>query len=255
MSRQHTQKRLSSLELSVNLKVIIFGAGLGGLACAIAYRQHGLDVTVLERTPEIRPVGAGIQLPSNASRIMRRLGLYAKLSQHGAVVVQNDTLRSYRSGEILARKTAGPKMAEMYGAEWMVIHRAEYQKLLLEEATRIGVCMRTDCHVIRLNGNCTSAVLQIGEEVASDAIIGADGLWSSVRTAVLGAESLPSETGDLAYRGTFTAAQLYATGNREIGELLEYSDVQVWLGPEKHVVFYPLKANGEYNLVLVYVCR
>lgn len=240
--------------MSVNLKVVVIGAGLGVLACAIACRQHGLEVTVLERTPEIRPVGAGIQLPSNASRIMRHLGLYDKLSQHGAVVVQNHTLRSYRTGEVLARKTAGSKMAETYGDEWMVIHRAEYQKLLLEEATRIGVYVRTDCHVIRLNGSCTSAVLQTAEEVFGDAIIGADGLWSSVRTAVLGAESPPSETGDLAYRGTFTAAQLYASEKREIGELLENSDVQVWLGPEKHVVFYPLNASSEYNLVLVCVC-
>jgi salicylate hydroxylase len=236
---------------AAKLHVVVVGAGLGGLACAIACRQHGLKVTVLERTDEIRPVGAGIQLPSNASKIMRRLGLSDQLTQHGAVLVQNHTLRSYMSGEILARKTAGPTMARDYGGAWMVIHRAAYQQLLLDEAIRLGTNLRTGCEVVRVEEMQNAVFLHTGEKVVGDVIIGADGLWSFLRSVVLGVQSLPSETGDLAYRGTFTAAQLQATGDMAIQELLEESDVQVWLGPDKHVVFYPLNGKDEYNLVLV----
>lgn len=239
--------------MSTQLKVVIVGAGLGGLACAIACRQHGLEVTVLERTDEIRPVGAGIQLPSNASRVMRHLGVGGKLTQHGAVVVSNHTLRSYKTGRVLARKLAGQRMVQIHGSQWMVIHRAEYQILLLEEARRLGVVVRTACDVVGAS-QAGSVVLRTGEEIAGDAIIGADGLWSSVRTAVLGTESPPTETGDLAYRGTFTAEQLRAVaagGSREVEELLEDSDVQVWLGPEQHAVFYPVNGKDEYNLVLL----
>ena len=159
-----------------SLRVVIVGAGISGLACAIAFRQRGINVTVLERKPEFRPVGAGIRLPANATRAMRALGLYERLKDHGAVVVQNHVMRAYDSGRVLACKTAGGEMTELYGSEWMVIHRTRYHSLLLEEAIRLGTDVRIGCEVLEVEAqpSITFVTLQDGRVVGGDVIIGAD---------------------------------------------------------------------------------
>ena len=235
------------------LKVLIVGAGLGGLACAIACRRQDLEVIVLERTPEFQAIGAGIQLPANASRVMKDLGLYDRLKEVGAVVVQGHNIRSYKSGQSLGRKIAGRESIAKYGSEWMVIHRADYQKTLLEEAKAAGAQIWTDCEVVRTHFDPanTSIELRDGRTLTADAIIGADGLWSKMRDEVLGYQSPPSETGDLAYRGTFSYDQLADIEDEGIKTLLRDGDVQVWMGPSKHVVFYPVRNRTEFNLVLL----
>jgi salicylate hydroxylase len=77
------------------------------------------------------------------------------------------------------------------------------------------------------------------------------GLWSVLREHVLGRPSPPAETGDLAYRGTFTRSQLAHLNDEKVNKLLDDSSIQVWLGPEKHVVFYPVRNGTEFNLVLM----
>ena len=71
------------------------------------------------------------------------------------------------------------------------------------------------------------------------------------REIVLGRPFPPTETGDLAYRGTFTREQLKGLENERMNQLLEQSKLQVWLGPGRHAVFYPLRNHTEYNLVLM----
>lgn len=68
---------------------------------------------------------------------------------------------------------------------------------------------------------------------------------------VLGRPLSPQETGDLAYRATFTRHQLERLGDESVSGLLDQSNIQVWLGPGKHAVFYPLRNRAEYNLVLL----
>lgn len=80
-----------------------------------------------------------------------------------------------------------------------------------------------------------------------------EGLWSNMRETILKRPFSPEETGDLAYRGTFSREQLLALKNERINKLVDQTNVQVWLGPNKHAVFYPLRNHTEYNLVLMYV--
>lgn len=79
------------------------------------------------------------------------------------------------------------------------------------------------------------------------------GLWSHLRELVLGRPFPPEETGDLAYRGTFSREQLMALGKDRINELLDQTHMQVWMGGGRHAVFYPLRNNTEFNLVLMWV--
>lgn len=197
---------LPHVNMQQRLRVVIVGAGIGGLACAIACRQQGLEVTILERSNEILPVGAGIQLPPNATRVMRHLGLEAALQIAGAVVIEGHNLRSYASGNPVRRRPLGQTALDLYGSAWMVIHRADYQRMLLDAAVQHGVQLHTGCEVIRVKSfqDC-SVQLKDGRVFEADVIVGADGLWSVMRNEVLGRTSAPNETGDLAYRGTFRA--------------------------------------------------
>lgn len=74
-----------------------------------------------------------------------------------------------------------------------------------------------------------------------------------MREIVLGRPMPPVETGDLAYRGTFTRGQLESFNDERINALIKKTNVQVWLGPSRHAVFYPLRNNTEFNLVLLQV--
>lgn len=93
------------------------------MACAIACRrsEHPLDVTILERSEELLPVGAGIQLPLNATRVMAHFGLAEKLKRAGAITVEGHMLRRYRDGHKVVRKPLGNQAAAAYGAEWMFV--------------------------------------------------------------------------------------------------------------------------------------
>ncbi|RFU80700.1 hypothetical protein TARUN_1524 [Trichoderma arundinaceum] len=237
------------------LHVVIVGAGLGGLSCAIACRKCDppLQVTILERTAEFKPIGAGIQLPPNATRIMEDFGLLTKLKDFGAVVMENHTLRRYSTGETIVSKPLGLMAKQRYGAEWL----ADYQRILLEEALRLGAKIRNGAEVVaadseyeRKHGKAC-VILKDESQVYGDVVVGADGLWSVLRNHVLGRPSLPIETGDLAYRGTFTRSQLQELKDDRVTELLSDSNIQVWLGPEAHVVFYPVRNKDEFNLVLL----
>ncbi|KAH8819142.1 putative salicylate hydroxylase, partial [Xylogone sp. PMI_703] len=237
-----------------SLHVVIVGAELGGLTCALACRQGNLllAVTILERAPDMLPVGAGIQLPPNATRIISHLGLLEKMKESGAITMEQYTLRRYSDGRVVVEKPLGDRMREIYGAEWLVIHRAEYQNLLLEEALNAGACLLKNAEVVGVGSESNAGVTaEAALRKAADIIIGADG--SKPLSNILIQPSPPSETGDLAYRGTFSREQLMSFQDERILELVEASKIQVWMGPNQHVVFYPVRNKTEYNLVLIKV--
>ncbi|GFG22428.1 putative salicylate hydroxylase [Aspergillus udagawae] len=231
------------------MKVIIVGAGIGGLACAIACRQNHLDVLILEQSAEILPVGAGIQIPPNGARIMRELGVLPQIEEKGMKLEFTD-LRRYKDGRIITSMPCGDFVVKEYGAPWIVIHRADYHQILLDKARDLGVEIRLGALVEKVLVDETAVV--VGKEtITGDVIIGADGLWSHVREVVLDEPHPPEETGDLAYRATFSRAQLLALNDPEVNALCAKQGVTAWLGPNKHAVFYPVRGGQEYNLVLL----
>jgi salicylate hydroxylase len=107
-------------QTKVRMKVVIVGAGLGGLACAIACRREGIDVEILERSPEIHEFGAGIQVPPNGSRIMREFGLLPQLLEKGSQV-QHVHFRRYKDGRLLRTMPCGDDITEEYGTPWVYV--------------------------------------------------------------------------------------------------------------------------------------
>ncbi|KAL2847495.1 hypothetical protein BJY01DRAFT_212447 [Aspergillus pseudoustus] len=232
------------------MKVIIVGAGLGGLACAIACRRENLRVIVLERSAEAREVGAGIQIPPNGARVLEQLGALPKLIEAGAIV-QHVDFRRYDDGRILSSMPFGDGVIEEFGVPWIIIHREDFYRVLLDEATHLGAEVRQNAEVVDVDFEGPEVVLSSGERIAGDVIVGADGLYSRVRDLVLGTPTSPEETGDLAYRATFRKEQLEAIDDPHVTELCQKMAITSWLGPDKHSIFYPVRGGKEFNLVLL----
>ncbi|KAL4927995.1 uncharacterized protein BDV17DRAFT_282237 [Aspergillus undulatus] len=231
-------------------RLIIVGAGLGGLACAIACRRESLDVVVLERSPHAREFGAGIQIPPNGAKILQTLGLLPQILEKGSVV-QNVEFRRYDDGRLLRSMPFGEDIVEEFGVSWVIIHRQDFHQILLDEATRLGAEIRLGAEVTDIILEGPEVILAGGERVAGDVVIGADGLYSRVRDLVLENPTNPEETGDLAYRAIFQRSQLEALNDNRVNELCSETAITSWLGPDKHSIFYPVRGGEEFNLVLL----
>ena len=222
-------KRVSGL----NTPIQIVGAGMAGLACAIACRQLGLPVTVFEQADGPRPEGAGIQLSPNAVRILNNLGLAAGLHDF-AVAPRAIRLRDLRTGASLACLPAGPDFVARFGQPTLTIRRADLQAVLLDRAKALDIPVVWDQHMRADAATHASA---------TGVWVGADGLWSQLRSAVPQAQS-PRATGQAAIRGLL---HICPNPRSEMGR-----EITVWCGQGAHLVGYPLGRHESYGFVLIH---
>lgn len=224
--------------------ILIAGAGIGGLAAAIALAGRGFKITLIEQRPGLAEEGAGIQLGPNATRVLAALGVAPHL--HGRAVTPGVLrLHSARTGGALATMPLGEHMVARHGAPYWVLHRAELQETLWSACrdepridVRFGWCLAT--FTAADQGVAISSTT--GERLEGAALIGADGLWSQVR-AGLGDGGPPRASGKVAWRALVDPARLPVD--------LDIRDVGIWMGPEAHVVHYPVLGGRRLNLVVV----
>jgi len=224
--------------------VIVAGAGIGGLACALALARAGVAVDVLEQADALGEVGAGLQLGPNAVRVLADWGLLQDLRVRAAFPL---TLRVHdaHGGQRLGQLGLGAAALARYGQLYATIHRADLHDLLLQAVQRQGgvrVHLGTRVAAYEVAPNSLRVVCESGSVFEGAALIGADGLWSRVRTQMLGAQAVRA-TGHLAYRGLVSSERLSAA-QRELS-------VTAWLGPRLHVVHYPVKRGDWLNVVAV----
>ncbi len=224
-------------------KVVIAGGGIGGLAAAVACAQRGVPVQLLERAAQLSEVGAGIQIGPNVTRILQAWGLGAALAQVAAFPEQLQA-RDAQTGQVLGTLTLGARAQATYGAPYATIHRADLQGLLHRAAQSAGVDLLLGQTVQGWRG--AEAGLQVntaqGLSLQASALIGADGVWSAVRQQLLG-DAPARFTGHLAYRALVAQADLPAH--------LRSDQVTVWMGPQLHVVHYPVRSGQWLNLVAI----
>ncbi|KAK1141732.1 hypothetical protein N8T08_008830 [Aspergillus melleus] len=177
---------------------------------------------------------------------MKELGLLPKILEQGTVIESMD-IRRYKDGSLITSMPCGDTVTQEYGAPWM----ADYRQILLRWAVSIGVMIRPNALVVDVLFETSQVILANGMRFTGDVIVGSDGLWSTVRNAVLDKPSPPIETGDLAYRATFSRGELESLNDPKINELCSRSVVTAWFGPKSHAVFYPLRGATEFNLVLL----
>ncbi|KAK7562619.1 FAD binding domain-containing protein [Phyllosticta citricarpa] len=234
---------------SDNLKIIVVGAGLGGLAASIECALSGHHVTVLETAPELAEIGAGLQITPNSSRLLKSWGVYDKLAD---MAVEPKKLFVHRySGELLSKEEDFDlQMNRKYGAPFVDMHRGDVQKALAARAKELGVVLKLGQRVDTLNLDSARAKLttQDGKEHHCDLVVAADGLWSKCRECFLGRKDTPLPTGDLAYRIVLRLDQIK---DQNLRDWVTNPTVHFWIGPESHVVAYSMKGGQMYNIVLL----
>ncbi len=216
---------------------------MGGLAAALACSRAGWQACVYEQAREFREVGAGIQLGPNATRILIDWGLEPSLSAIAARP-QRLQVRSAYNGRELGRLDLGDRFAQRYGAPYLTVHRADLQGVLADGAHRAGVELQLGSRITVVSPGPDVVRMRVGDthQAESDVLVGADGLWSEVRSQVC-RDGPPHPTGHLAYRTLAVQADLPAA--------LRSQDVTVWLGPRLHAVAYPVRAGEQLNVVAI----
>jgi salicylate hydroxylase len=233
--------------VAVTRTIVVAGAGIGGLTAALALAAKGFRVVVMEKAERLEEAGAGLQVSPNASRILVDLGLKPRLAGR-AVTPESINIMSARAGGEIARLPLGEAASLRAGAPYWVIHRADLQAALqaavndhpdvdlrlgyqFEDVTRHAKGLT----VMQRRGNVRQGELAV-------ALIGADGIWSSVRNHLF-PEVQPQFSGLIAWRGTLDATALPR----------EYTSarVQLWMGSNAHLVAYPISGGRQINVVAV----
>ncbi|TFZ08556.1 3-hydroxybenzoate 6-monooxygenase [Ramlibacter humi] len=225
--------------------VIIAGGGIGGLAAAYVLGRQGRPVTVLEQSAAFGEIGAGIQLGPNIFRMFEYLGLTAAVNQV-AYFPPGLGMNDVRTGEKVVRVALGPTAIAAYGFPYGVIYRADLHQVFLDAVKSLpSVTLRTSAKVesFEQDGSGVRVKLAGGEVIAGAALIGADGLWSRVREAVVG-DGKPRVSGHIAYRAVLKRG--------DVPRHLWHDDVVLWGGEKTHLVHYPLRRGELFNLVAVF---
>ena len=165
------------------MKGIIIGAGIGGLTAAIALRQRGIDVTVYEAAPEIRAVGAGIIMATNAMQVLQRLGIADKVKENGYKLTGGQIAdQKWRS----IQKIDGEYAIEKYGVGSYAIHRAALQQVLINALPEGIIRLNHKVESVSQSKVSASVKFENGTTSEADFIVGADGIKSVVRQSLFG---------------------------------------------------------------------
>lgn len=222
--------------------ILIAGAGIGGLTAALALQRKGFRVRVFEQATELREVGAGLQISANGTRVLFALGLERALMDV-AWIPAGKEVRLWNTGETWKLFDLGLVSVERYGFPYVMAHRADFHAVLA------AAVRARDPGAIRLGARCagfaqddTGVTLALagGESVRGRALIGADGVHSTIRAALFGPDA-PKFTGCMAWRGLVPADRLPRHLLRPAGTN--------WVGPGGHIVHYFLRRGEILNFV------
>ncbi|KAF3916613.1 hypothetical protein ABW20_dc0103694 [Dactylellina cionopaga] len=245
-----------TFKASKPLKILVIGAGVGGLCSAIGLALSGHTVIIYEAVPTIKEVGAGIQIAPNASRILERFGVLEELKKEGIMIERNSSRRWENDVEI-GWASLMPGVGKKYNAPLMVVHRADLQRILLARALSLGVKIKTSSPVTACSPDFSASIrLASGEWVSGDLVIAADGIKSFVRGEIAkrkGYKDTTESTGDAAYRVLIDEERM--RGDEKALALLRGDNGCRWMGPGGHIMGYPLRSHKLYNMVLIHPIR
>ena len=232
---------------TTHLPVLVAGGGIGGLAAALALVRQGFQVTVLEQAPQIGEIGAGIQLGPNAFHAFDALGIGDKARGRAVYtdyMVMHDALDEYQVGKI----PTGEAFLKRFGNPYAVIHRQDIHNSLLEGAQETGkVQFITNTRVERVEQDGATVTVHCtnGKTWTGQALIGADGGKSVVRQQYV--NDPPRVTGHVVYRAVVE--------KNDFPENLRWNAASIWVGPNCHLVHYPLRGGEQYNVVVTFHSR
>ena len=223
-------------------KVLIAGAGIGGLTAAACLLRKGFDVQVFEQAPQLGEIGAGIQQSANGVKVLYDLGL--KPAIEAVAVKPNDyEFRRFDTGELMHKIPFAQAHERDHGTPYYHLHRADLHRILAEKVQSLDPhCVRLNCKVTGFTESSDSVRLNFadGSSATGDVVVGADGIKSAVRAQIVG-PTKATYTGYVAWRLTVPREKL----PKNIMELVG----AVWCGPRNHTVLYWLSSGRILNFV------
>ena len=227
--------------------VLVAGGGIGGIAAALALVRRGFSVKVLEQAPQLGEIGAGIQLGPNAFAAFDALGI-GEIARSRAVYTDEMVMHDALDESLVGRIPTGAAFRARFGNPYAVIHRADVHGSLLEGAQATGrIELATATQVQRVEQDDTGVTVfdAKGQRHRGIALIGADGVKSAVRRQYVGDDARVS--GHVVYRAVVERADFPAD--------LQWNAAAIWVGPNCHLVHYPLRGGEQYNVVVTFHSR
>ena len=227
--------------------VLVAGGGIGGLAAALALAQQGFEVKVLEQASQIGEIGAGMQLGPNAFHAFDALGVGEQARSRAVYtdyMVMHDALDEYQVGHI----PTGAAFRKRFGNPYAVIHRVDAHTALLEGVKAQGqveLHTNTAVQTIEQDDKLVSVIDQHGQRHQGQALVAADGVKSVVRAQLVGDPH--RVTGHVVYRAVVDKA--------DFPPELQWNAASIWVGPNCHLVHYPLRGGEQYNVVVTFHSR
>jgi salicylate hydroxylase len=226
-------------------QILIAGAGIGGLAAALALAKRGIASHVFERKAAFAEEGAGIQIGPNGTKILAHLGVADALGPYVAVP-QAIRILDAATGSDLARLPLGRWIHERHGAPYWVAHRHDLHAALLKRAREHGLIrLSTGADIVSALSDSHRIAVRMadGRTWGGDALIAADGLWSRLRTTLID-PTPPRSAGKSAARSVVSRDAVPAR--------LRNNETHLWLAPSAHVVHYPVRAGAETAIVAIF---
>jgi len=229
-------------------EIIVAGGGIGGLAAALALARKGRKVRVLEKAPEFGEIGYGIQMGPNVARMLERLGVLKAL-EPASVFPEALIFADALTNEEITRIALGRAFLDRYRYRYFVIHRRDLHGGLLQACREHGDIaletsrplasfeLRKDAVIVRCDG---------GAQYEGAALVGADGLWSPTRQAVIG-DGAPRMAGHYVYRGVVPVD--------DVVDKSRINTMTIWGGPDLHMVQYLLEGGKVQNNVATICSR
>ena len=230
----------------VAVHVGIVGAGMGGLAAAIAMSRGGVKVTILEATTELGEIGAGIQIFSNISKYLIRWGVDEIIGDN---LVQVDEVRSWGVDGKVVTRVDTKRVQRITGFPHLIARRDHLHAGLTESACRHGVEIIVGARVETLRSCEKSATVTTasGDSYNFDLVVGCDGIKSTVRHHLFPEVKPRAPSKVAAYRGVLTYEEIKAKAPEAASVLTNTMDM--WTGPNGYIMTYPLTGGSELNVV------
>ncbi|MBA4723517.1 MAG: FAD-dependent monooxygenase, partial [Alcanivorax sp.] len=221
------------------MHVLIVGAGIAGLTAAIALRHKGIDATIIEQAPQLSEIGAGIQIASNGSVVLRELGLEQAVAAK-SVIPKSFDMRDIRNGKLLYVSPLGEEGAQRWGAPLYNIHRADLIEILADALPSESVRLGVHCTGFTQDDNGVTVHVEDGDDLHGHVLIAADGIHSVIRKQLFGEDDVHFSN-ILMWRALIPAEKLEGIDLDERGNY--------WFGPGRTLITYWIRPKNLYSIL------